>query len=569
MSDNSHLETPLFKQPWHTLSETEQLQASYDRSREVGRACKFTVSDILHLTPKFWAFHRDNICAFDIAAFSLVTIQCNLVAGTLAPFIPEHPEHQSLLDRILNFDVNAQFLLTELGHGLDAKHLETTATLLADGSFVLHTPHANAAKFMPPTSPIRGHPRVGLVLAKLIVGGEDRGVRPFIVHINDGTRMSAGITLRVMPRRAGPKMLDHSITTFNQVNLPSSALLGSLDKPANARANFLSVISRISVGTLAISSAMIPVLKRCAFVAGKYSLRRMIHGPDGRVPIPIISFRTQQIPILHTLAQIAVFDAWLLEATERFSDTGLEASVRHGIATCFKATVAKATQESLYTLAERCGAQGLYEHNHIIESQLECRGISISEGDVLTICIRLASELLLGRYELPPARNPERPLAKHERAVFDESRALLKNMRAGHRSEEFNRTLLPRCQFLVESAGQRMAYEAALSADVPSTLLAIYEAGVIRGDSAWYVEKGGLSREMQFARELGALDSAAPMLEQLLDGLGVAEYCTAPVLSDGSMESFHGKLRGYTGGDVDLNRGFDLGQRDSCKRPLG
>jgi alkylation response protein AidB-like acyl-CoA dehydrogenase len=183
-------------------------------------------------------------------------------------------------------------------------------------------------------------------------------------------------------------MLDHYITTFNHVTLPSSALLGSLDKPASARANFLSVISRISVGTLAISSAMIPVLKRCAFVAGKYSLRRMIHGPDGRVPIPIISFRTQQIPILHTLAPIAVFDAWLLEATERFSDTGLEASVRHGIATCLKATVAKATQESLYTLAERCGAQGLYEHNHIIESQLECRGISISEGDVLTICIR-------------------------------------------------------------------------------------------------------------------------------------------------------------------------------------
>ncbi|KAL3492804.1 acyl-CoA dehydrogenase NM domain-like protein [Aspergillus germanicus] len=521
MSATSHLlETPLFKQQWHTLTETEQLQASYDRAREIGRAYKFTLSDSLHLTPEFWAFHRDNICAFDIAAFSLVTIQCNLVAGTLG-----------LLDRVFNFDVNAQFLLTELGHGLDAKHLETTAMLLADGSFDLHTPHAYAAKFMPPTSPIRGHPRVGLVFAKLIVGDEDRGVRPFIVHINDGTRMSVGITSRVMPRHVGSKMVDHSITTFNHVKLPSSALLGTLDKPTNTRANFPSVISRISVGTLAISSAMIPVLKRCVFVAGKYSLRRTIHGPDG-TPIPIISFRTQQIPILHTLAQIAVFEAWLLEATERFRDTGLEASMRHGIATCFKATVVKSTQESLYTLAERCEAQGLYEHNHIIESQLECRGISISEGDVLTICIRLASELLLGR----------KPLAKHERAVFAESRESLKTMRGGHRSNEFNRTLLPRCQFLVESLGQRMAYEAAQSAGVPHFLLDIYEAGAIRGDSAWYAEQGGLSREMQLAREAEALDAAAPMIEELLDGLGVAEYCTAPVLSGGLMESFHDGL---------------------------
>jgi alkylation response protein AidB-like acyl-CoA dehydrogenase len=161
---------------------------------------------------------------------------------------------------------SAQFLLTEPGHGLDAKHLETTAMLLADGSFDLHTPSCKCAqvsiqftyimnsshppRFMPPTSPIRGHPRVGLVFAKLIVGGEDRGVRPLIVHINDGTRMSAGITsryiptslyapfalrytvktdeqTRVMPRRAGSKMVGYSITTFTHVKLPSSALLGS------------------------------------------------------------------------------------------------------------------------------------------------------------------------------------------------------------------------------------------------------------------------------------------------------------------------------------------------------
>lgn len=59
------------------------------------------------MTPKFWQFHRDNICALDICAFSLVTIQCNLVAGTLSRFIQNSPERLLLLDQILNFDVKS------------------------------------------------------------------------------------------------------------------------------------------------------------------------------------------------------------------------------------------------------------------------------------------------------------------------------------------------------------------------------------------------------------------------------------------------------------------------------
>ncbi|KAB8238254.1 acyl-CoA dehydrogenase NM domain-like protein [Aspergillus alliaceus] len=545
MSSVFHLlESHLFTLPWNSMSEAEQLKISYDRSRAIGRAFQFTMSDILHLTPKFWKFHRENICALDICASSLVTIQCNLVAGTLAPFVQDHPEHRLLLDQILNFDVNAQFLLTELGHGLDAKNLETTATLLEDGGFDLHTPHINAAKYMSPTSPVPGHPRIGLVIARLMVADEDRGVRPFIVRINDGESMSPGIICKVLPRRAGSKMVDHSTTTFNHVHLPKTSLLGSLKKPLNERDQFLSVISRISVGTLAISTTMIPILKRCAFVAGKYSLRRQIKGPSGS-QIPIISFRTQQGPILHALANIAVFEAWATDCTQRFCDMNLETRVRHGIATAFKAVLTRATQDTLYTLAERCGAQGLYEHNHIIESQLESRGISIAEGDTLTLCIRLASELLLGRYKLPPPNYPECLLAQHETSLFDECRAVLQNLSTGHRSQEFNHAILPKCQLLVESAGQRMAYEAALSASVPSELLAIYEAGSIRQDPAWYVEKCGITHEKLFAMECQALDAGLLSFDQLLDELDVEPYCTAPILSETLMEDFNARLRTY------------------------
>lgn len=44
--------------------------------------------------------------------------------------------------------IRAQFMLTEVGHGLDARNLETTATLLPDGGFELHSPSEAAAKLV-------------------------------------------------------------------------------------------------------------------------------------------------------------------------------------------------------------------------------------------------------------------------------------------------------------------------------------------------------------------------------------------------------------------------------------
>lgn len=41
---------------------------------------------------------------------------------------------------------SAQFCLTEVGHGLDVYHMETTATLLKDGRYELHTLSPSAAK---------------------------------------------------------------------------------------------------------------------------------------------------------------------------------------------------------------------------------------------------------------------------------------------------------------------------------------------------------------------------------------------------------------------------------------
>lgn len=114
-------------------------------------------------------------------------------------------------------------MLNEVGHGCDARNLETTATRESDGTFTLHTPNKDAVKyshapsdtmmiyskraffprFMPPSMPMAGIRRIAIVFARLIVESEDRGIRPFVVPINDGQEMCRGIQSRCVVMEEG------------------------------------------------------------------------------------------------------------------------------------------------------------------------------------------------------------------------------------------------------------------------------------------------------------------------------------------------------------------------------
>jgi acyl-CoA oxidase len=69
---------------------------------------------------------------------------------------------------------------TELGHGSNVAGLETTATLdMNTDEFVIHTPNIKATKFWPGALGVQA--THACVYARLIVGGKDHGVKPFIV----------------------------------------------------------------------------------------------------------------------------------------------------------------------------------------------------------------------------------------------------------------------------------------------------------------------------------------------------------------------------------------------------
>ncbi|KAI0259534.1 acyl-CoA dehydrogenase NM domain-like protein [Gloeopeniophorella convolvens] len=522
-------QSTLFSAPSGSLATDERARLAYSRAEAIARLYALTAQDILHLSPKYWSMHTDPICCLDGAATTLLTLQYNLCAGTIAKFAHKQPAVQPVLKRLLDFSVSGQFCLTEIGHGLDAIHLETTATMLPDGNFLLSTPTEAAAKCMPPTVPV-GKPCIAVVFAKTVVNGNDHGVKPFIVEIHDGATMTPGIVSKLLPYRGGSHPINHSLTYFKNVQLPRTALLGSPDKPSDAREAFFSAISRVAVGALSLGAIAVPTLQLSTHIAARYSQRRTVIGAEG-VPRPILSFATQRVPVLRALAQAAVMRAYLARTIDGFCAPREDPRVRHALSTLFKVTAITHAQATNLELSERCGAQGLFGVNQIATMHADMRGVAIAEGDLLGISIRLASELLLGRYSLPPSTHPDSLLAQHEAGLFVDLRAQLAAM-THHRSAAYDRVILPESLPLVQALGQRLAHDAARAAGVDDALVELYVAGCVRNDEAWYVERLGLARVDVRAMEARAAERVMPRLEEHLAAFDVEAYITAPIVSD-------------------------------------
>ncbi|KAH8999690.1 hypothetical protein EDB86DRAFT_3075757 [Lactarius hatsudake] len=522
---------PFFAVDVSALPFDERISLSYQRAQLVLRTYNLTVDDVLKMTPKFWELHLDPIVALDYGLFTIIAAQINLTVGTLSRFLPTRRDLVPLVKSLLKGETMGLFLLSERGHGLDALNIETTAHQQEDGSYVLHTPHEEATKIMPSSNPTFGMNKIALVMARLVIKGEDRGMRPFIVPLCNTREPFPGILSIRLPLRSGASPLDYSMTRFNKVKLPATALLGdSLETPKDARAAWWDTLWRIPIGSFAVSGPCVSGLKHTAYIGGKYSLRRLVAPHSEK--IPIFTFPTQQWSVLHAVASARVLDAWYRDVAPIFSDPKATHPIKHGLAVMVKATVIRQSMECAHEMAERCGAQGTFDTNFIARHKADLDSVIIAEGDVLALCIRLWGELVLGRYTIPIPSAKESLLAKHAHGLLDSGRQVLRRVPGGHRSETAEYELLPEAERSVIALGHACAYSAAQRAGVPQVLLDLYECAAIRGDPTWFSENVGLTRAEQRTKEGTALRAAAPDIEKHLEDLNVGYAVRASIVSD-------------------------------------
>lgn len=336
--------------------------------------------------------------------------------GSIAPHIKRQPHFKSLIQRLEKFEVCGDFMLTEVGHGLDARNIETTATLSQDGRyFDLHSPSADAAKSMPPVTPLGGLPKVAVVFAQLVVDGAMHGVRTFVVRLTDGANMCPGISTALLPQRPGCRPLDHAVTSFAHVRLSRDSLLGEITHAEDKRTSFFQQISRVSVGGLALSLVNVPALKAGAYLAHTFSQQRTVINPATQLAVPVLSFPTQYGPIISAAAHAAVMEASGRHTVAMFRHLKTPENLRQALVGVFKATATYATQRHLSELTDRCGWRGLFSFNKISELQLALKGNSIAEGDVLVLCIsrcHLAMDAMTVRLLLTSPRTCLRTAAR-------------------------------------------------------------------------------------------------------------------------------------------------------------
>ncbi|KAF8889606.1 acyl-CoA dehydrogenase/oxidase C-terminal [Infundibulicybe gibba] len=115
---------------------------------------------------------------------------------------------------------------TELGHGTFLRGLETTATFdMASDEFIIHSPTLTSTKYWPGGLGLScSH---AIVMARLIVSGEDHGIHSFMVQLRslDNYRPLAGIELGDVGLKMGLNGTDNGYAVFDRVRIPRMNLL--------------------------------------------------------------------------------------------------------------------------------------------------------------------------------------------------------------------------------------------------------------------------------------------------------------------------------------------------------
>jgi acyl-CoA oxidase len=287
-------------------------------------------------------------------------------------------------------------LMNELGHGNSSSAIRTEARYdPAAHEFVLHTPATEAVKH-PASVGLDGVSRLGVVSARLLVGGMDRGTALFLVALRDENGPCPGV--RIEPRRQTPLLtMDYATVRFDQVRVPYSRWLndgasigegGSFHDPLggpDARTRRSLSMSRFAWG--AVTAALAAVARASAALALPYSRRRKTFDRFAG-ELPAIGHLNQQRLLFGATAAALAATAIAYRATEPAwhippgggHGAGPSARVMRELALA-KVTAGVLADETVARCRSASGALGFFSEGRLIDYQALTLAFQSAGGD--------------------------------------------------------------------------------------------------------------------------------------------------------------------------------------------
>lgn len=422
----------------------ERARRSYARFKLLREQLDLRLSDVRD-RPARLAAALELVGVIDATLFTVMNIHYCLCGGSLLQLGRGNGELDGYIEELDAVRTIGTFLCTELGYGNNVVSLETRADYdFEKRELVLSTPCPEARKFMPNTG-LDGIPKLGVVMARLMVAGVDHGVFPIVVPLRTTSGPCAGVSIAPL----GDKpvySLDNAITSFHGVRVPKHCLLlgehNELEDDGtfrtripSRRARFLRSIEQVQLGRLCLSGVGATATAASAFIAINYGEQRRTFAPQ-RPDVSIIEYRNYQRDVYSALAY-AYASRCLLDfaITKYVSTRSTEHDYLFRITGATKSHITYATERFVRLCRERCGAAGMFDENRLAVYASQAQGLVTAEGDNHIVLIKIARHMLLrqGYVRLAPPRQPSTlPLSEPERLlelVRERERRLLDQLR--------------------------------------------------------------------------------------------------------------------------------------------